>query len=111
MHQSLEISSPLGARASWGIAGLNCSVLTSALSSQCHGIAGFLFHVQNGHENLHLPAVNGDLNRAFGRALIIRVSLQCWAYKQALEREKSISLLFPVPEGDVVANDWCITFI
>ena len=43
---------------------------------------------------------------AFGRALIIKVSPQCRTY--TLERGKSISLLFPGHEGDVVANDWCI---
>ena len=30
------------------------------------------------------------------------------AYTWALQMEKSISPLFPGPEGAVVANDWCI---
>ena len=33
---------PVGAGDSGGMAGLNCSVLTSALSPQCGGIAGVL---------------------------------------------------------------------
>ena len=35
-------------------------------------------------------------------------SLQCRDFTWALHMEKSISPLFPGPQGDVVANDWCI---
>ena len=47
---------------------------------------------------------------AFCRDFTEKKSLQCRAYTWALQMEKSISPLFPGPEGAVVANDWCITF-
>ena len=97
---------PLGAGNSGDIAGLNCRVLTSALSPQCRGIAGVLIPVPKWPWKFTFTC--WDLIGDFGRALTIRVSLQCWAYTRALKREKSISPLFPGPEGDVVANDWCI---
>ena len=43
----------------------------------------------------------------FGRTLIIRMSPQCWADIQALQRDKSIALLFPGPEKPVVTSNWC----
>ena len=45
---------------------------------------------------------------AFCRAFTEKKSPQCRAYTWALQMEKSISPLFPGPEGAVVANDWCI---
>ena len=45
---------------------------------------------------------------AFCRDFTEKKSLQCRAYTWALQMEKSISPLFPGPEGAVVANDWCI---
>ena len=47
---------------------------------------------------------------AFCRDFTEKKSPQCRAYTWALQMEKSISPLFPGPEGDVVANDWCIIF-
>ena len=46
---------------------------------------------------------------AFCRDFTEKESPQCRAYTWALQIEKSISPLFPGPEGAVVANDWCIT--
>ena len=43
--------------------------------------------------------------------LSIKMSPHCVAYIQALQREKSKSLLFPGPTGAVVTNDWCIIHI
>ena len=45
---------------------------------------------------------------AFCRDFTEKKSPQCRAFTWALQMEKSISPLFPGPEGDVVANDWCI---
>ena len=45
---------------------------------------------------------------AFCRDFTEKKSPQCRAYTWALQMEKSISPLFPGPEGAVVANDWCI---
>ena len=45
---------------------------------------------------------------AFCRDFTEKKSPQCRAYTWALQMEKSISPLFPDPEGAVVANDWCI---
>ena len=45
---------------------------------------------------------------AQGRDLTKTKSLQCRDFTWALHIEKSISLLFPGPRGDVDANDWCI---
>ena len=45
---------------------------------------------------------------AFCRDFTEKESPQCSAYTGALQMEKSISPLFPGPEGAVVANDWCI---
>ena len=47
---------------------------------------------------------------AFCRDFTEKNSPQCRAYTWALQTEKSISPLFPGPEGAVVANDWCIIF-
>ena len=49
--------------------------------------------------------------RDFCRDFTEKKSPQCRAYTWALQMEKSISPLFPGPEGAVVANDWCITGI
>ena len=46
---------------------------------------------------------------AFCRDFTEKKSPQCRAYTWALQMEKSISPLFPGPEGAVVANDWCIS--
>ena len=45
---------------------------------------------------------------SFCRDFTEKKSPQCRAYTWALQMEKSISPLFPGPEGAVVANDWCI---
>ena len=42
----------------------------------------------------------------FSRDLTKTKSLQCGDFTWALYMEKSISPLFPGPQGDVVANDW-----
>ena len=47
---------------------------------------------------------------AFCRDFTEKKSPQCRAYTWALQMEKSISPLFPGPEGPMVANDWCIIF-
>ena len=48
---------------------------------------------------------------AFCRDFTEKKSPQCRAYTGALQMEKSISPLFPGPEGAVVANDWCIIYM
>ena len=48
---------------------------------------------------------------AFCRDFTEKKSPQCRAYTWALQMEKSISPLFPGPEGAVVANDWCISVV
>ena len=50
------------------------------------------------------------MSKAFGSVLTIRVCLRSARLlpRWALERQKSISPLFPGPKGAVVANDWCI---
>ena len=48
---------------------------------------------------------------SFCRDFTEKKSPQCRAYTWALQMEKSISPLFPGPEGAVVANDWCIIII
>ena len=48
---------------------------------------------------------------AFCRDFTEKKSPQCRAYTWALQMEKSISPLFPGPEGAVVANDWCIILL
>ena len=48
---------------------------------------------------------------AFCRDFTEKKSPQCRAYTWALQMEKSISPLFPGPEGAVVANDWCMTLL
>ena len=48
---------------------------------------------------------------SFYRDFTEKKSPQCRAYTWALQMEKSISPLFPGPEGAVVANDWCINKI
>ena len=49
--------------------------------------------------------------RAFGRALTIGMSPQCWSYNRALQREKTISpLMILRPEGPMATNDWYITY-
>ena len=45
----------------------------------------------------------------FCRDFTEKKSPQCRAYTWALQMDKSISQLFPGPEGAVVANDWCIS--
>ena len=52
------------------------------------------------------PRSAGDFCRDFTE----KKSPQCRAYTWALQMEKSISPLFPGPEGAVVANDWCTRF-
>ena len=66
---------------------------------------GFRFHAQTGRSNFTFTY--WDLSRA----LTIHMSPQCWAYTQALKREKSVSPLYPDPVGAVVTNDWCIRCI
>ena len=52
----------------------------------------------------HEVIPRGDFLQGFDQTM----SLQCRGFTWALHMEKSISLLFPGPRGDVVANDWCI---
>ena len=93
---------PHGAGDSGDIAGLKCHILTSASSPQCGGTAGLLIPCQTYRGNFLFTC--RDLNRA----LTIDMSPQSWAYTRALQRQKSISPLFPGPTGAVVTNDWCI---
>ena len=45
------------------------------------------------------------------RAMTLSRSPQYRAFSRAVMDEKSSSPLFPVGEGVVVANDWCIIFL
>ena len=94
---------PHGAGDSGDIAGLKCHILTSASSPQCGGTAGLLIPCQTCRGNFLFTC--RDLSRAFHRALTIDMSPQCWAYTRALQRQKSISPLFPGPTVAVVTND------
>ena len=68
---------------------------------------GFWFHAQTNLSYFRLSCQNlSRLSRAFGRALTIKMSRQCWTFTWALQRKKSISLLFTI--GAVVTNDKCI---
>ena len=88
---------PHGAGDSGDIAGLKCHILTSASSPQCGGTAGLLIPCQTCRGNFLFTC--RYLSRAFHRALTIDMSPQCWAYTRALHRQKSISPLFPGPQG------------
>ena len=83
--------------------------MTSALPPQCHGTAGLLIPCPNRSE--YFTFTYQDWSRAFGKALTIKMYLQCRAYTWALQREKSISPLFPDPIVAVVTNDWCINIL
>ena len=58
--------------------------------------------------NAHESGSNSSGAGTFSRDLTKTKSLQRRDFTWALHMEKSISLLFPSPQGDVVANDWCI---
>ena len=58
--------------------------------------------------NAHETGSNSLGAGTFSRDLAKTKSLQCRDFTRALHMEKSISLLFPCPCWDVVANDWCI---
>ena len=85
MHQSFVTPAPMG--------------LSAKFWSQHHPRSAvewqdfwfYWFHAQTGWSNFTLNC------RDLSRALTIRLSLQCWAYSRALQREKSISLLIPGP--------------
>ena len=70
------------------MAGLKCCVLTSAQS--CGGVEQqeFKFNAQT----LYLPA-------AFGSTLIKSISLRCWAYTLALQREGQYPHYSPALRG------------
>ena len=58
---------------------------------------------ESGSNSLGAELLAGDLTKT--------KSLQCRDFTWALQMEKSISPLFPGPQGDVVANYWCIMHI
>ena len=91
-HQSLETPSLSGL----GIAGHSLAYL-QCCPKKCLGIVRVLIPCPKWPWNLHLLA-----------GISARVSWQCRAYIRDSERERSISPLFPGPEGDVVAYDWCL---
>ena len=60
--------------------------------------------------NAHESGSNSPGAGTFSRDLTKTKSLQCKDFTWAYHIEKSISLLFPGPQGDVVTTDWCIIF-
>ena len=61
--------------------------------------------------NVHESGINSPGAGTFSRDLTKTKSLQGRDFTWALHMEKSISPLFPGPQGDVVANDWCIIIL
>ena len=61
--------------------------------------------------NAHESVNNSPGAGTFGKDLTKTKSFQCRDFTWALHMKKSISPLFPIPGGDVVANDWCIMYL
>ena len=108
MHRSFASSAaPLGL----GIVGTQCSLSAMFWPQHCPTVLWNCWAFVPCPTSPHLgnfTFIYQDLSWAFGRALTIKMSPQCWVYTQTLQRESSIAPLFLGPYGAPGLQITCI---